>query len=593
MSLSPTDLELTRTGTGRLREYLNFLIWFARELHPWWRRFAWSAACSLGGALGHIAGFVVIFKYVSALQSDSQLAIGTLVIGHVTSGPVFAGATLLVLVLMLLAAVLEFQGRALAARISHDYRLHSEQTLWVRISAHNANPDARRPPLPDSRVLELLREVRAAEMAARLLALGLSNLLILPVGLIAMCVLDWQLTLIVLGLALASSAAFYRISLQVSQQRHTEQQLLQSVQEERRSLLERCAGGFAPLLPQDPELERLYRTGATGKTANALLAQFMVTQRGGLIGQCVVAVATAAIFLAGGLHAVSVGQGWTQLLLYLVVLRLVGEKLAASARTLIAMNRHYPGLRRYVLQIKSLEDSSPGQSQAADSAGLSLRLADGSQAECRDGEVIAVLGPPRMTTSLLSQLMAASSGSERRALGGIALAKPVPRFWHASWGRLLGLPQTAWRDVVIARLKSLGLEDMARSLPALPEVSRKGFQVSDEQRALSLLLNLFRLVDSGVRHIVLEFDDFRTQPEATRSALLAAARQAPGVVFVRITLPRFATLCVATRVLASDGERLVSDSARAAGPAAVLRPLAEDDPLRELEQAQTLDVFDD
>jgi hypothetical protein len=158
-----------------------------------------------------------------------------------------------------------------------------------------------------------------------------------------------------------------------------------------------------------------------------------------------------------------------------------------------------------------------------------------------------------MTTSLLSQLMAASSGSERRALGGIALAKPVPRFWHASWGRLLGLPQTAWRDVVIARLKSLGLEDMARSLPALPEVSRKGFQVSDEQRALSLLLNLFRLVDSGVRHIVLEFDDFRTQPEATRSALLAAARQAPGVVFVRITLPRFATLCVATRVLASDG----------------------------------------
>ena len=593
MSLSPTDLELTRTGTGRLRDYLNFLIWFARELHSWWRRFAWSAACSLGGALGHLAGFVVVFEYVTALQSDRQLAIGSLVIGHVTSAPVFAGATLLVLALMLLAAVLEFQGRALAARISHDYRLHTERALWVRMSAHNANPGARTPPLSDARMLELLREVRAAENAARLLALGLSNLLILPVGLTALCVIDWQLTLIVLALALASSAAFYRISLQVSQQRQTEQQLLQSVQEERRSLLERCAGAFAPLSPEDPELERLYRSGATGKTANALLAQFLATQRAGLIGQCVVAVATAAIFLAGGLHAVSVGQGWTQLLLYLVVLRLVGGKLAASARTLIAMNRHYAGLRRYALQIKSLEDSSPGQSQAADSAGLSLRLADGSQAECRDGEVIAVLGPPRMTTSLLSQLMAASSGSERPALGGIALAKPVPRFWHASWGRLLGLPQTAGRDAVTARLKSLGLEDMARSLPALPEVSRKGFQVSDEQRALSLFLNLFRLIDSGVRHVVLEFDDFRTQTDATRGALLAAARQAKGVVFVRIMLPRFATLCVATRVLASDGERLVSDSALAAGPAAVLRPLAEDDPLHELEQAQTLDVFDD
>ena len=66
---------------------------------------------------------------------------------------------------MLFAAVLEFQGRALAARISHDYRLHTEQSLWVRLSAHNANPAARRPPLPDSRVLELMREVRAAETA--------------------------------------------------------------------------------------------------------------------------------------------------------------------------------------------------------------------------------------------------------------------------------------------------------------------------------------------------------------------------------------------------------------------------------------------
>ena len=197
-----------------------------------------------------------------------------------------------------------------------------------------------------------------------------------------------------------------------------------------------------------------------------------------------------------------------------------------------------------------------------------------------------------MTTSLLSQLMAATSSSGRLALGGIALAKPAPRFWHASWGRVLGLPQTAWREAVIVRLKALGLEDMAHSLPTLPEAPRKGFQPSDEQRALSLFLNLFRLIDSGVRHVVLEFDDFRTQPDATRGALLAAARQAKGVVFVRITLPRFAALCLATRVLASDGERLLSDGALDAGPEAV-RPLpAEEDPLRELD-AQTFEVLDE
>ena len=593
MSQSPADLEPTRTSSGRLREYLNFLRWFARELRPWWPRFGWSAACSLGGALGHLAGFVVVFKYVAALQSDRQLAIGSLVIGHVTSAPVFAGATLLVLALMLFAAVLEFQGRALAARISHDYRLHTEQSLWVRLSAHNANPAARRPPLPDSRVLALMREVRAAETAARLLALGLSNLLILPVGLTAMCVIDWQLTLIVLALALASSAAFYRISLQVSQQRQTEQQLLQSVQEERRGLLERCAGAFAPLLPDDPELERLYRTGATGKTANALLAQFLTTQRGGLIGQCVVAVATAAIFLAGGLHAVSAGHGWTQLLLYLVVLRLVGGKLAASARTLIALNRHYAGLRRYVLQVHALEDRAPEQGQPADSSGLSLSLADGSLAVCQAGEVVAVLGPSRMTTSLLGQLVAATSSSGRLAVGGIAQAKPAPKMWYANWGRVLSLPRKAWREAATSRLNALGLDDMARSLTALPESPRKGFVASDEHRALSLMLNLFRLLDSGVRHIVLEFDDLRTQPEATRVALLAVARQATGVVFVRITLPRFAALCCATRVLASDGERLLPENAADAGPESV-RPLpAEEDVLRELEQAQTFDVLDE
>ena len=54
MSQSPADLEPTRTSSGRLREYLNFLRWFARELRPWWPRFGWSAACSLGGALGTI-----------------------------------------------------------------------------------------------------------------------------------------------------------------------------------------------------------------------------------------------------------------------------------------------------------------------------------------------------------------------------------------------------------------------------------------------------------------------------------------------------------------------------------------------------------
>lgn len=594
MSQSPTALEQTGTGTGHAREYVNFLFWFAQELQPWWRRFAWSAACSLGGAVGHLAGFVVVFKYVAALQSDRQLALGPLVFGHATSAPVFAGATLLVLGLMLLAAVLEFQGRASASRISHDYRLHTERTLWVRVSAHNANPGARTPPLPDARVLELLREVRAAENAARLLALGLSNLLILPVGLTAMSIIDWQLTLIVLALALASSAAFYRISLQVSRQRQAEQQLLQTVQEERRGLLERCAGAFTPLMPEDPELERLYRSGATGKTANALLEQFMATQRGGLIGQCVVAVATAAIFLAGGLHAVSTGHGWTQLLLYLVVLRMVGGKLAASARTLIALNRHYAGLRRYALQMKSLEDRQIAQAEASDaSLGLTLRLADGTLTDCHAGEVLAVLGPPRMATSLLAQLIAAAPGTPRQTLGGIALVKPAPRFWRASWRRVLGLPQTGWREAVIVRLKALGLDEMARGLPALPETLRKDFLPSDEQCALSLFINLFRIIDLGVRHTVLEFDDLRALPDATRSAVLAVAKQASGVVFVRISLPRQVALCCATRVLLSDGERLLPEGSLDPGTAAPGTKLVEDERSRELDNAPLFEELDE
>ena len=582
-----------RSAAGRLREYLQFLQWFALELRPWWPQFGVSAVCFLGGALGHIAGYVVVFKYVSALQSDGELSIGAVMLGHATSPLVFSMATLLVLTVMLLAAALEFHGRALAARLSHDYRQQSERGLWVRVSAHNANPVGRSPPWSDALVLEMLREVRAGETSARLLALGLSNLLVLPVGLAVMFLIDLQLTLIVLAMALASVAAFYRISLQASQLREKERHLLQPVIEERRGLLERCAGTFTPLRADDPELARIYRTGAMGKAANVFLEQFLITQRGGLVGQIVVALATAVIFLAGGLHAVSQGHGWAQFLLYLVVLRLLGSKLAASARTLIGLNRYYAGLRRYAQQLTLMNEANAHQApEPAHANGLTLDLADGTSAVCDAGEVIAVLGPPRLKIGLIAQLSAASPSASRQTLGGLALVKPAPRYWRAAWQQALGLPKTSWRESVAARLRASGLEDMASSLSTLPDsAGREGLR-TDEHRALSLFINLWRVIDSGVRHIVLEIDDFRVWTQARRRALLTIAQASGGVVVVRITHPQHVALCFATRVLTSDGERLLPQGSAAvanrAPPAA-----EEDESLRLFDNVRSFDELDE
>lgn len=591
MKHPPSGSGPTRSSAGHVREYLGFLQWFGRELQPWWKRFAGAAVCSLGGALGHIAGFVVVFKYVAALQTDRQLALGPVVLGHVTSAPVFAAATLLVLALMLLSAVLEYQGRALASGISHDYRLSAEQALWVRLSAHNANPDARTPPVPDALVLELMREVRAAESAARLLALGLSNLLVLPVGLIAMLVIDWQLTLIVLAVALASSAGFYRISLQISQQRQTEQRLMQGVQDERRRLLERSGGAFAPLASDDPDLQRVYRSGATGKTAGALHLQFLATQRGALIGQIVVAVATAAIFLAGGLQAVGAGQGWTRLLLYLVVLRLVGGKLAASARTLIALNRHYAGLRRYARELNAL-DATRGAGVSSP-ATMSLVLGDGQREVLASGEVVGVVGPPRPKKSLIAQLMAAMPGATRAASGGIVLVKPVPQGWLAGLDRVLGQPQSVLRDALMARLQQLGLDELAATLKALPARLRQDSNFTDAQQVLTLLLNLCRATDHGARHLVFDYDDLKRQAAPVRKAVIAMALQAGGIVFLRLTHANQLAPSGVARFLQSDGERLLPAGGADGGPVATEVANREEDSLAQLDALHQLEAFDD
>ena len=589
---------MARNFRRHLREYGAFLRTLLRDLRPWRKTIVLASLGLLAGMLGQLVGFGVVYKYLALLRTNAEVGLSGLPLGRASDLPVFLAVATAGAGAMMGASLADYCGRVAVIDVGEAYWLSGDR----RLHALRAKLGLRRAHLLDQATLQtLLQQSRHASTACRQLTAALSNFVAFPLGLLLLLRLDVELTLAVCAVLVPGSVVLYRASLDVAAARSSE--LLHSVtvqaeMRERRRLAE-------SLLGQDSDepgarVEDTHAVGASRHLREAQRRQQIVAQRGTLVSQLVTATCVFVVFIMGGERAVSSGHGWGELVIFLLVLRLVGSRLTALVRAMIALSRLYPGLRRYFLVLDALhyasltrEDVDAADAKPVLSGTPSPRttvelLLEGSVGiRLEGGELIGIwCGAPEIR-SLEEQLRKAARYHDDTAGSWPCPVLAPAEIPAGDLGEALGLVSDAERAAFGQRVVSAGFSRGLAALVVKGTVANGVESTPGKVMLLLLLRETFRLLDIGAGTLLYRLKDLKSMSWGSRRLLLGLGQSAGRLVLLQFDKPAKLGELRVERVILSDGNALLAESsladcAQKRAPALTSRPNSQLDALDHL-----------
>ena len=554
-----------------LREYWSFLLTLLQDLRPWRRTIVLASLGLLTGMIGQLVGFAVVYKYLALLRSDAELGLGGLHLGRASDLSIFLAVASLGAGAMLGAAFADYRGKVAVIDVGEAYWLFGDN----RLRALCASLGLGRAHLLDQATLQnLFQQSRHASTACRQLTAALSNVAAFPLGLLLLLRLDIELTLAVCAVFVPGALVLYRASLDVAAARSSEllhTGTMQAQMRERRRL------GETPSDQAPDEMSKTTEDAHDASTSRDLRMaqrrQQIVAQRGTLVSQLVTATCVLVVFVIGGERAVSTGNGWGELVIFLLVLRLVGGRLTALVRAPIALSRLYPGLRRYFSILDAMRDASstPGDPAVAGAHPASpvkpsprttveLTLAGGRPTRLQGGELVGLWCAAPEIRSLEEQLRKAAreqDDSEGDWPCRVSAPSTIPA---GELGEILGMSSDAERIAFRNRVVSAGFP---RGLAALAIQGGDAGVVEKTPEKVFLLMVLvetFRLLDSGAGTLIYRLKDLKPLSWGSRRLLLRLGQSAGRLVLVQFDKPSRVGGLPLERVLLSDGNSVVGES---------------------------------
>ena len=565
---------MTKNFRRHLREYGAFLRTLLYDLRPWRKTIVLASLGLLTGMLGQLVGFGVVYKYLAFLRTNAWIGFGGLTLGRASDLPVFLAVATVGAGAMMGAAIADYRGRVAVIDLGEAYWVFGDR----RLHSLHANLGPRRTRLVDSTMLQiLLQQSRHASTACRQLTAALSNFVAFPLGLLLLLRLDVELTLAVCAVLVPGSVVLYRASLDVAAARSSE--LLHSVtvraeMRERRKLAE------VPLGQNFDEPggmgEDTHAEGASRHLREAQRRQQIVAQRGTLVSQLVTAICVFVVFVMGGERAVSSGHGWGELVIFLLVLRLVGSRLTALVRAMIALSRLYPGLRRYFLVLDALqracataESGNAVDGKAALSgtpsprATVELLLEGAKSSRLEAGELIGIwCGVPEIRP-IEEQLNRAVRDHEDRSGTWPCPVQVRAQITAGDLGEALGLSSDAERAAFRKRLVSAGFPRGLGALVGKEDVAGAVERTPEKAFLLLMLGETFRLLDSGAGTLLYRLKDLKSMSWGSRRLLLGLGQSAGRLVLLQFDKPAKLGELPVERVILSDGNALLAESSLA------------------------------
>ena len=395
-------------------------------------RFKWPAIgvvlAAAGGVAAQGAVLGALVQYGRALENDTTVAMFGRSVPARSSVELLYGVVAIVVLLLTIAAFLQYLGRAGGVRLDGRYEsLVAGRALeWLHATPLSGAC------LTPCTMEEAQYVVQGAprEMG-RLLRISLQMttpvVTVIASG-VALFLLDWGLTLLVLVLSAVTAGLLYRVNL--SAVAHTRAQVKYNPLASRRKkdLLRAWATRWGDRDTLQSDVAEVMDHLEVRRAKEAYVNRIAVVDSATLMTRGVAAVTIGLVTAVLGARIVESQTGFSTLVLYVLALRIFLNSITNTGRTFTSINRFYPGLRRYASFALCVR-SQPTTAVTGDPLRLFVPHL-----------VTTTTGAPSLTRDFT---VLSNAAADRYLLGRVAQATNMVGAVDANAARLLARPTTA------------------------------------------------------------------------------------------------------------------------------------------------------
>lgn len=264
------------------------------------------------------------------------------------------------------------------------------------------------------------------------------------------------LTFMILGIVAVSAIFQYRVNVTSVRHSHNLEKYARDVGREYYKIIKQQQWTAVPLPEEDPLLKEIFVSTKVKKYMDAFEGRRKSLESSHLVSNILLATAVFMIMITLGSSIIIHGEGWGRLIIYLVALRFALVNLKQSTRSITAINRYYPQLKRYfkflkytVMPSDYMETRSVSFSLKADTGTLGDTL---KSWDISRGSLVGLISPVRLNRYTLAFLIDRFLWHLPEAVTGalcsmrFVTSKYQPRFDRPLIDSLGNLSVSDWED---------------------------------------------------------------------------------------------------------------------------------------------------
>jgi hypothetical protein len=530
-ALGEDNEQQSRFDAGtKLSRYSAFLRWMA--IDAFWR-FRWLViGVILSGAAAvalQIKAIAITIYYTHLFEDGKSITL----FGHAydtrQSISLLVSFAVAVMLTLLISALLQYASRVWTLFLRRRYaEFCSIRVLTILKGAPHTVPGG---PLrfDDTTATALSRSEslycgRMVSIAVAVVAPALS--FFVSVG--ALFYLHWGLTLLLVGMIGVCSIFLYRVNVKGAKYSHEAEKHSRGAVAEYRRIVQ--SHKSAMVVHRDFDAERSVRSDPIRSYFNAYISRLRVVADSELIGNVFLGLALAIIMVVLGAGVIQRGQGWGELVVYLVALRYALVTFRGGVRTITSFNRFYPQVRRYFDFIRWSAETVEAPSPLPETVRLRCPdpKIDGSLRKfiVAPNSRVALCAPidlNRYTVPFILRCMVGNdAGLVRSIVANAAWATSSFRFAPGPIRQSAMFSDPEFAQTLNMLISTHGLEKkLADQLPKgldteMPELGRDGINP-----VIKFLFGLIPLVKSDAQWVFLDGNDISMMDEGLRDDVLA------------------------------------------------------------------------
>ncbi len=360
-------------------------------------------------------------------------------------------------------------------------------------------------------------DARYCGMAVRIISYAMPALINFAVSVVAMAVIDPQLTAIIAGLATVIFLFQYPANLRAAKFSSAWENHRSPALAEFLSLLHQVKSAPAPIDTEAPALRRIYEKGSLTRTLDAFWARLRAIEEGTLVSQIGSAVVLCAAILIIGARLLEGSTDWGLLVVYLGALRVCLSNFVQIGRAVAGVSRFYPQIARYSEFVGSAEKTNrpairlkPEQTLTVSAPSL---VGGPDRVAMRLGDRLVLLTPAVVDRTLLhvviNAVVEANGYSDEPQIGPPALICAAAETSKETARKAFGLSKQITAGGLQKELRAAGLWDEGTVYPLTHLDAPAPSQWSDLLSArLVYALRLIGGLDRGCDVLLLEWEGF-------------------------------------------------------------------------------------